>query len=59
MIVELFNSLVHTVDGWTAVVPTGLILSIIGSILSVLAVATLFFVPVAWVPAREVRHENP
>jgi uncharacterized membrane protein len=57
MIVELFNALVHSVDGWTAVVPTGLVLSIIGSILSVLAVATLFFVPVAWVPAREVRHE--
>ncbi len=58
MIVELFNSFVHTIDGWTAVVPTGLILSIIGSILSVLAVATLFFVPVTWVPAREVRREN-
>ncbi len=55
MIVELFNSLVHSVDGWTAVVPTGLTLSIIASILCVLAVATLFFVPVAWVPAREVR----
>ena len=58
MIVELFNALVHSIDGWTAVVPTGLILSIIGSILAVLAVATLFFVPVAWVPAREVRHDN-
>lgn len=59
MIVELFNSLVHSVDGWTAVVPTGLILSIIGSLLAVAATATLFFVPVAWVPAREVRRENP
>jgi uncharacterized membrane protein len=59
MIVELFNAFVHSVDGWTAVVPTGLILSIIGSILAVLAVATLFFVPVAWVPAREeVRHDR-
>jgi uncharacterized membrane protein len=58
MIVELFNALVHSIDGWTAVVPTGLILSIIGSILAVLAVATLFFVPVAWVPAREVRHDR-
>jgi uncharacterized membrane protein len=59
MIVELFNSFVHTIDGWTAVVPTGLILSIIGSVLAVAAVATIFFVPVMWVPAREVRHENP
>lgn len=53
MVVELFNSLVHSVDGWTAVVPTGLILSVIGSLLAVAAVTTLFFVPVAWVPARE------
>ena len=58
MIVELFNAFVHSIDGWTAVVPTGLILSIIGSILCVLAVATLFLVPVAWVPAREIRHDN-
>lgn len=57
-IVELFNAFVHTIDGWTAVVPTGLILSIIGSFLAVLAAATIFFVPVAWVPAREVRHED-
>ena len=32
-IVEFINSLVHARDGWTAVVPTGLILSIIGSLL--------------------------
>ena len=55
LIVELFNALVHSIDGWTAVVPTGLILSIVGSILALAAVATIFLVPVAWVPAREVR----
>jgi uncharacterized membrane protein len=31
--VEFINSLVHARDGWTAVVPTGLILSLIGSLL--------------------------
>jgi uncharacterized membrane protein len=31
--VEFINSLVHARDGWTAVVPTGLILSAIGAIL--------------------------
>ncbi len=56
-IVELFNAFVHSVDGWTAVVPTGLILSVIASILCVAAVATIFLVPVVWVPTREVRHE--
>lgn len=33
LIVELFNALVHSRDGWTAVVPTGLTLSIIGTVL--------------------------
>jgi uncharacterized membrane protein len=32
-IVELFNSLIHARDGWTAVVPTGLALSAIGVVL--------------------------
>lgn len=32
-IVELINSLVHARDGWTAVVPLGLILSIVGAVL--------------------------
>lgn len=32
-IVELINSFIHARDGWTAVVPTGLILSAIGAIL--------------------------
>ena len=59
MIVELFNAFVHSIDGWTAVMPTGLILSIIGAILSVAAVATIFLVPIMWVPAREVRREAP
>jgi len=58
LIVEVFNALVHSIDGWTAVNPTGLILSIIGSIFCVAAVATLFLVPVAWVPAREVRRAD-
>ena len=33
LLIELINSLVHARDGWTAVVPTGLILSAIGAVL--------------------------
>lgn len=36
-VVEVFNSFVHARDGWTAVVPTGLTLSIIAAVLSLLA----------------------
>jgi uncharacterized membrane protein len=36
-VVEIFNSFVHTRDGWTAVVPTGLTLSIIAAILALIA----------------------
>jgi uncharacterized membrane protein len=32
-IVELFNSLIHARDGWPAVVPVGLVLSVIGAVL--------------------------
>jgi uncharacterized membrane protein len=35
--VEVVNSFVHTRDGWTAVVPTGLTLSFIAVVLSLLA----------------------
>jgi len=55
LIVELFNAFVHTADGWTAVVPTGMILSVIGAILALAAVGSLFLVPVTWVEHREVR----
>ena len=55
LLVELFNSFVHTIDGWTAVVPTGMVLSIVGAILALAAVATAFRVPVAWVAQREAR----
>lgn len=53
LVVELFNALVHTRDGWTAVVPTGMTLSILGVLLALGAVGTLFRVPVAWVAYRE------
>lgn len=33
MLVEFINSLIHARDGWTAVVPAGLILSAIGAVL--------------------------
>ena len=55
LIVELFNAFVHTIDGWTAVVPTGMILSIGGAILALAAVVALFLVPVTWVEHREAR----
>ena len=41
VVVEVFNALVHTADGWTAVVPAGLILSIIGAVLMLAAGGTL------------------
>jgi len=52
LVVELINALVHTIDGWTAVVPTGMTLSIVGAILAVAAAGTLFRVPVTWVETR-------
>jgi uncharacterized membrane protein len=55
LVVELFNAFHHTIDGYTAVVPTGLILSIVGAILALAAVGVLFFVPVTWFTHREVR----
>lgn len=36
-IVEVFNSFVHARDGWTAVVPIGMTLSIVAVVLSLLA----------------------
>jgi len=33
MVIELINSFIHARDGWTAVVPAGLILSAIGAVL--------------------------
>ena len=53
LIVELLNAFIHSIDGWTAVVPTGLTLSIIGAVLALGAVGALFFVPVTWVELRE------
>jgi uncharacterized membrane protein len=55
LVVELLNAFVHSIDGWTAVVPTGLSLSIIGALLALAAVAALLYVPVTWVELREVR----
>lgn len=40
LVVEVFNALVHSTDGWTAVVPTGMTLSVIGALL-VLAAGVL------------------
>ena len=36
-VVAVFNSFVHARDGWTAVVPTGISLSIAGAVLGLLA----------------------
>ena len=55
LVVELFNAFHHTIDGYTAVVPTGLVLSIVGAVLALAAVGVLFFVPVTWFTHREVR----
>ena len=36
-VVEVFNSFIHARDGWTAVVPTGLVLSVIAVLLCLTA----------------------
>ncbi|UYY58164.1 DUF2231 domain-containing protein [Sphingomonas sp. S2-65] len=36
-VIEVFNSFIHARDGWTAVVPTGLSLSIVAAVLGLLA----------------------
>ena len=53
--VELVNSFVHTIDGWTAVVWNGMILSVIGAILCLVAAATLRALPATWITHREAR----
>lgn len=53
--VELVNALVHTVDGWTAVVWNGMILSVLGAILGLAAAALLRAAPLARTGLREVR----
>jgi uncharacterized membrane protein len=55
LVVELFNALVHTIDGWTAVVPTGMTLSVVGAALALASVAALFVVPVTWIAHRGAR----
>ena len=55
LVVELFNALVHTIDGWTAVVPTGMILSVVGAILALAAAGSLLAVRGAWIVRGEVR----
>ena len=52
LVVELFNMFFHTRDGYTAVVPAGMALSIIGVLFALAAVGTLFRLPVAWVVHR-------
>lgn len=55
LLVELFNAFVHTIDGWTAVVPIGMTLSVVGAILALAAVGALFRVPATGVARREAR----
>jgi len=52
LVVELFNMFFHTRDGFTAVVPAGMALSIIGVLLALAAVGTLLRLPVTWVVHR-------
>jgi uncharacterized membrane protein len=52
LVVELFNMFFHTRDGFTAVVPAGMALSIVGVLLALAAVATLFTIPVTWIVHR-------
>jgi uncharacterized membrane protein len=53
LVVALLDALVHTIDGWTAVVWNGLILSAVCAVLALVAAATLRYLPVAWAAHRE------
>lgn len=55
LVVELFNAFVHTIDGWTAVVWTGMALSAIGALLAVAAAGSLLAAPAGGHAWREVR----
>ena len=55
LVVELLNALVHTIDGWTAVVWNGMMLSVIGAVLGLAAAAMLRSAPLARIGHREVR----
>ena len=50
LLVELFNSFVHDRDGWTAVAGTGILLSIVGALL--VLVAGWLHSPAGWEPER-------
>jgi uncharacterized membrane protein len=49
--IELVNSFVHTADGWTAVMPAGLALSVAGAILALASVGAVWLSP--------MRREDP
>jgi len=53
--VEVFNALEHTADGYTAVVPTGMTLSVIGAMLMFLSAVTLMRVPARSIEVRRFR----
>jgi uncharacterized membrane protein len=55
LVAELLNALVHTIDGWTAVVPTGISLSIVGAVLALAAAAVLARAYVGHFAYQEVR----
>jgi uncharacterized membrane protein len=48
LVVEVVNAFVHTADGWTAVVPAGIALSIVGAIVALASVAALWRSPATW-----------
>jgi len=55
LLVELFDALVHSRDGWTAVVPTGMTLSVIGALLALGAVAAMWRAPLVPLERMEGR----
>jgi len=50
--VEIVNAFVHTADGWTAVVPMGIVLSVVGAILAIASAGAMWRTEIAWVEAR-------
>lgn len=55
LVVELFGALVHSKDGWTAVVPTGMTLSVVGALLALAAVLVMLRAPLLPAEPSEVR----
>jgi uncharacterized membrane protein len=54
VVIELVNSFVHTADGWTAIMPAGLALSIAGACVALASAGAVWLSPMRWEGPRRV-----